>query len=256
MISAQWKQFTSTGAGEWTIMGSKAGKLSFEARARRAATGIADTNTSDLLTAWLDQLKKEGFGFKPMMSAITKNPDGSEQAKLQMGHIAGLCSASANFCKALESRALQLEFEHKKHGQESVKALVHRQFETMKRTMQLRSARKEQTPEAPESNAVAQQSTAKPSKADLVHPQNSSSPKKDRKVLIDQFIAKVLDSTGRKITRTEIWTAAGYLDATEFQRFQRHDKRTTRSSVSNFSRVLNMEPEAFLKVLDRKQEAK
>jgi hypothetical protein len=75
----------------------------------------------------------------------------------------------------------------------------------------------------------------------------------ERRTLVDNFIAAVLKSTGRKINRKDIWIVAGYSDATEFQRFQRHDTRTTSSAVANFSRVLNMDPETFLKVLDRKQ---
>ncbi len=75
----------------------------------------------------------------------------------------------------------------------------------------------------------------------------------ERRTLVDNFIAAVLKSTGRKTNRKDIWIVAGYGDATEFQRFQRHDTRTTSSAVANFSRVLNMDHEAFLKVLDRKQ---
>jgi len=71
-----------------------------------------------------------------------------------------------------------------------------------------------------------------------------------RRLIIDAFISKVTES-GRKITRKDIWTVAGYTDPTEFQRFQRRDVRMTRSAVNNFNRVLNMSPDDFVESLDR-----
>jgi hypothetical protein len=72
---------------------------------------------------------------------------------------------------------------------------------------------------------------------------------------IDGFIAKVLTHAGVKITRTEIWKVAGYGDATEFERFQRGDERTTESAKVNFGRVLSMEPKAFMEAV-KKQSGK
>ena len=68
---------------------------------------------------------------------------------------------------------------------------------------------------------------------------------------MDGFIANLLEA-GRKITRKEIWTVAGYKDATEFERFQRGDNRSTQSAIAVFTRVLNMKPADFIKVLDKK----
>jgi len=70
--------------------------------------------------------------------------------------------------------------------------------------------------------------------------------------LIDTFIAKLTES-GRKITRKNIWTVAGYKNRTEFERFQRGDVRTTRSATANFKRVLGMAPEDFVRSLDRQR---
>jgi hypothetical protein len=67
---------------------------------------------------------------------------------------------------------------------------------------------------------------------------------------IEAFILKIAE-TGRKISRTEIWLAAGYSDKTEFERFQRDDARTTRTARKNFTRVLNLSPESFIELLDR-----
>jgi hypothetical protein len=220
-VSAEWKNYGGGTPESWSLSGSNAAKYSFEALASRAGREIAKEGASHLLTVWLDKLKQEGIGFKQMAFVLIPNSDGSEREECQAGQIPHVCEASLYLCKKFETRALQLEFEERQRNAESI----------------------------PQSNGTL-------SKAVSAKPQSLSSPKGDRRILVDQFIARVMDSTTRKINRADIWTAAGYLDATEFQRFQRHDKRTTRSAVANFSRVLNMEPEAFLKILDRKQEAK
>ena len=62
---------------------------------------------------------------------------------------------------------------------------------------------------------------------------------------IDAFIEKLRDA-GHPITRTDIWRVAGYQDATEFERFQREDDRTTSGSKARFNRVLDMSPEVFI----------
>jgi hypothetical protein len=76
-----------------------------------------------------------------------------------------------------------------------------------------------------------------------------------RRELIDTFIAKLTEA-GRKITRKDIWTVAGYKNRTEFERFQRGDARTTRSAIANFERVLGMAPEEFIRNLERRKTPK
>jgi hypothetical protein len=73
----------------------------------------------------------------------------------------------------------------------------------------------------------------------------------DRRAAVDNFIAKLADA-GRKITRKDIWTVAGYKNPTEFERFQRADRRTTESAIANFNRVLRMKPEEFLRAIQKK----
>lgn len=51
---------------------------------------------------------------------------------------------------------------------------------------------------------------------------------------------------GTKITRKDIWTAAGYTEQTEFLRFQKNNPKTTGAAIRNFERVLAMNPEAFI----------
>ncbi len=77
----------------------------------------------------------------------------------------------------------------------------------------------------------------------------------DRRAAVDAFISKLSDA-GRKITRKQIWTVAGYTNATEFERFQRGDTRTTQSAAAAFNRVLNMKPENFIGLLDKKSASK
>ncbi len=77
----------------------------------------------------------------------------------------------------------------------------------------------------------------------------------DQRAAINAFISKLAEA-GRKITRKNIWTVAGYTNATEFERFQRGDTRTTQSAAAAFKRVLGMSPEAFIGLLDKKSAAK
>ena len=75
--------------------------------------------------------------------------------------------------------------------------------------------------------------------------------RKNRRAVIDAFIAKVTDAE-RKITRKDIWTVAGYKDKTEFARFQRGDTKTTKAAAITFNRVLNMNPDDFRRLLGNK----
>lgn len=69
---------------------------------------------------------------------------------------------------------------------------------------------------------------------------------------VDAFIQMMLNN-GHKITRKKIWAVAGYDDSTEFERFQRQDVRATASAKANFNRVLDMNPEEFMRVLEKKR---
>ena len=93
---------------------------------------------------------------------------------------------------------------------------------------------------------------AQPSPATVVNDGNM----KDRKIVIDAFIAKVECEEGKKITRKDISTVAGYTDRTEFQRFQCGHKKATPTSKQKFDRVLAMESQAFIQALNKKQEKK
>jgi hypothetical protein len=63
---------------------------------------------------------------------------------------------------------------------------------------------------------------------------------------VEAYIQRVLDETGERITRTDIWQVAGYEDATQFERFQRNQKASA-GSRTKFVRVLGLSPDEFLR---------
>ena len=63
-----------------------------------------------------------------------------------------------------------------------------------------------------------------------------------RKAAVDAYIQEVLDKTGLKITRKDIWEKVGYKDASEFERWQRCDKRASRTAHERFTAVLREKP--------------
>jgi len=66
---------------------------------------------------------------------------------------------------------------------------------------------------------------------------------------VDEFINKMARA-GHHISRTDIWTVAGHTDATQFQRWQREDPRSTDGDNSKFNRVLSYTEERFMKELN------
>jgi hypothetical protein len=71
-----------------------------------------------------------------------------------------------------------------------------------------------------------------------------------RRAFIEAFITKLKDH-GHKINRKHIWTVAGYREATEFERYQRGSARTGLNAIENFDRVLRMQPEDFIRALEK-----
>jgi hypothetical protein len=65
---------------------------------------------------------------------------------------------------------------------------------------------------------------------------------KDRHAMVDAYLAEVLDRTGKRITRKDFWKAAGYSNATEFERWQRDDPKANISAGQNFKRILETKP--------------
>lgn len=64
-----------------------------------------------------------------------------------------------------------------------------------------------------------------------------------RRSAVDAYIAAVFDKTGKKITRADIWRAVGYKTKTEFDRWQRMDrKHSNATAAANFARFLRQKP--------------
>jgi len=64
----------------------------------------------------------------------------------------------------------------------------------------------------------------------------------DRRKAIDDYINEVSSLTGKLITRTDIWKAARYKTRTEFERWQRKDRRATKAAHDRFTRILAEKP--------------
>lgn len=63
-----------------------------------------------------------------------------------------------------------------------------------------------------------------------------------RRAAVNAYIEEVRLETQQRITRKEFWTAAGYDDATEFERWQRDDPKTNKAARRAFDRVLTKKP--------------
>jgi hypothetical protein len=106
------------GSGEpwrWQLAGVAADfiRASFEALASRAASETVGSNTQDLVTAWLEELRTGSYNFVFSNQASEVQPDGTEGPHYLMGSIHGVCRASATLCKKLEADAIQAEFKEK-----------------------------------------------------------------------------------------------------------------------------------------------
>jgi hypothetical protein len=84
----------------------------------------------------------------------------------------------------------------------------------------------------------------------------------DWKAAVEAFISKMASAdhdtpggvkVGVKITKTDIWTAMGYTDRTEFERILRGDERNQKA-LSELKWVLNMSAAVFLRALNEKKE--
>ena len=63
-----------------------------------------------------------------------------------------------------------------------------------------------------------------------------------RRAQVDEYIDEVLRVKKKRIFRTTFWKAAGYRGATEFERWQRNDPRSTEEYDRVFTRVLTEKP--------------
>ena len=151
------------GAGRWNLLGSPNSVAQFEALARRGASKIPNTASHDLLISWLEALMTHGnSGFQQGPYAIEKNDDVTDGPHHLTGSIYRLHEASANFCTALESDALQAEFEEKRRNDPRNWSQIRQHYEAFKEIKKLITGPHETIPEALVRTAIAQQYLIKP----------------------------------------------------------------------------------------------
>lgn len=64
----------------------------------------------------------------------------------------------------------------------------------------------------------------------------------ERRNEVEAYIAEVLEKTGKRITRADIWKSAHYKTRAEFERWQRNDPKATRAANERFTRLLKEKP--------------
>ncbi len=64
----------------------------------------------------------------------------------------------------------------------------------------------------------------------------------DRRKAVDAYIDEVFSRTGKSITRTDIWKSARYKSRTDFERWERNDRRATKTAGQRFTRILSEKP--------------
>ncbi|HLN02701.1 MAG TPA: hypothetical protein VK335_25655 [Bryobacteraceae bacterium] len=64
---------------------------------------------------------------------------------------------------------------------------------------------------------------------------------KQRRALVNSYIDEVFRETKKHITRKDIWQSARYKTRTEFERWERADRRATKTSNERFTRLLTVE---------------
>jgi hypothetical protein len=147
----------------WQLTGTATAKALVDALARRAASEITSPPTSDLLEAWLEVLiKRGGVRFHSQTISTGNNPDGTARPKQTVGSLYELPEHSANYCKNLESEALQAEAEEKRQNDPRNWPPFRREYEVFKKLRDMRSGPHEQVPEALVRDAISRRLGTKP----------------------------------------------------------------------------------------------
>lgn len=72
--------------------------------------------------------------------------------------------------------------------------------------------------------------------------QNQNGSDTDNRGAVDAYIEEVFSRTGKRITRRDIWKSARYKTRTEFERWERRDRRATKAASERFTRILTEKP--------------
>lgn len=148
--------------GEWTLVGTTSHSVQFETLARRAASEIPNPASSDLLTAWLEALiTRSGARFNSEMTSTHKDQAGATSAH-EIGSLYRLPELSADYCKMLESAALQTEFEEKQRNDPRNWSGLRQEFEAVRQLRELIAGPHETITEQFVREAIARHSGTKP----------------------------------------------------------------------------------------------
>jgi hypothetical protein len=85
----------------------------FEVLAKRGASEIARPGTSNLLSVWLEAVRKEDPDFRSLYLAKEVSSLAEFEQNFKIGTLDRMCQDSATFCKGLENKAVQAEFEER-----------------------------------------------------------------------------------------------------------------------------------------------
>jgi DNA-binding transcriptional regulator YiaG len=148
---------------DWHLSGTATATALVDALARRAASEIPNPPTFDLLQAWLEVLiKRGGVRFHSQTISTGNNPDGTARPKRTIGSLYQLPEHSANYCKMLESEALQTEAEEKRRNDPKNWSRFRAEYEVFKKLRDMRTGPHEQVPEAFVRDAISRRLGIKP----------------------------------------------------------------------------------------------
>jgi DNA-binding transcriptional regulator YiaG len=147
----------------WELTGTATAKALVDALARRAGSEIQAPLSSDLLAAWLEALiKRGGVQFSGQIITTGTNPDGTARPKQTIGSLYELPEHSANYCKMLESDALQSEAEEKRRNDPKNWPRFRAEYEVFKTLRDNMTGPHEQVPEAFVRDAISRKLGIKP----------------------------------------------------------------------------------------------
>jgi len=156
--------------GQWQLDGTATGEALVDALARRAASEIENPPSHDLLESWLEVLiTRGGVQFHSQTISTGNNKDGTPRAQRTIGHLYELPQHSANYCKILESAALQTEHEEKQRSDPKNLPPIVQWYKTFKKLKELQNVPPEDVPEKLVRDVIAGELGIKPE--DVTFPQ-------------------------------------------------------------------------------------
>jgi len=134
-------------------------RSAFTTLACRGASELATLGTSDLLVAWLEELRTRGINFRFAGQAKEAVPEGRSYL---LGSISNVCQASATLCKELETAAVQAEFKEKLRSDPKNWSPLHQTYEAFKAVKDLHASQAERIPESLVRDTIARQLNIRP----------------------------------------------------------------------------------------------